>query len=69
MDLSEPVSQLQHGEDKVDDIQQNEECSINVKNVLEDMPACFITPTSEKIKRTVVVEDVNRLAFEFFQSV
>jgi hypothetical protein len=53
----------------VDEMQQNEECSINVKNDLEDIPACFITPTSKKIKWTKMVDDVLGYHWNFFQSV
>jgi hypothetical protein len=53
----------------VEEIQQNKQCSINVKNDPEDIPTCFITPTSKKIKQTIMIEDVTRLTLEFFQPV
>jgi hypothetical protein len=69
MESSDPASQFQRDEEQDDEAQhRNEDPIMTVGKWQEDVPPDFVTPTTKKIKRTISIEDVNRSAFEFYQS-
>jgi hypothetical protein len=69
MDSPEPATQfLLDGEQENEEHRRNEDPLMNVGKWQEDVSADFVTPATKKIKRTVSIEDVNRSAFEFYQS-
>lgn len=69
MESPEPASQFfRDGEQENETQRRNEDCIMNVGKWQEDVPADFGTPATKKMKRTISIEDVNRSAFEFYQS-
>lgn len=69
MESPEPASQFLRDEEQENEAQRrNEDSVMNVGKWQEDVPADFGTPTAKRIKRTISIEDVNRSAFEFYQS-